>query len=154
MTAVRARIAPDQRAAFLQLVEHPIAAAANFYELYYSVAWNRRLAATNDSRANVFATRAEAAFARDKALSAAYHAVSGGKWNGMMLQTHIGYTSWSDPKSDTMPEVKRVRGSRSQRHRASRVRPSQRDCNGPRFRGWGGRKALSSRCLRDGRRRR
>ncbi|MGA1798953.1 glycosyl hydrolase 115 family protein [Sphingomonas sp. 4RDLI-65] len=110
MTAVRARIAPDQRAAFLQLVEHPIAAATNFYQLYYAVAWNRRLAAANDPHANVFATRAEAAFAHDKALSAAYHAVSGGKWDGMMLQTHIGYTAWNDPKADMMPAVKRVAG--------------------------------------------
>jgi hypothetical protein len=110
MTTARARIAPDQRAAFLQMVEYPIAAVANLYQLYYAVAWNRRLAAENDPRANAFATQAEAAFARDKALSASYHSVSGGKWDGMMLQTHIGYTSWNDPKADVMPEVKRVTG--------------------------------------------
>ena len=33
---------------------------ANLYELYYAVAWNRRLAAAGDSRANVFADHAEA----------------------------------------------------------------------------------------------
>ena len=46
---------PDQRAAYFQLVEHPIAALTNLYELYYAVAWNRPLAAAGDSRANAFA---------------------------------------------------------------------------------------------------
>ncbi|MCP6390900.1 hypothetical protein NL487_28660, partial [Klebsiella pneumoniae] len=49
-------------------------------------------------------------FATDAALSDAYHQLNGGKWNGMMLQTKFGYTSWNDPKTDVMPEVKRVGG--------------------------------------------
>jgi hypothetical protein len=37
----------------------------------------------------------EQAFARDKALSDDYNNVmSGGKWKNMMIQKHIGYTSW------------------------------------------------------------
>ena len=57
------------RDAYLQIVEHPVAAMANLYRLYYAVAWNRRLAAMNDPRADAFADQAEAAFARDQALT-------------------------------------------------------------------------------------
>lgn len=106
--AVRQRLAPDQQDAFAELIGHPVAAMANLYDLYYAVAWNRRLAALDDARANVFAERAKAAFRQDKALTAAYHRLAGGKWDGMMLQTHFGYESWNDPKTDIMPEVKRV----------------------------------------------
>jgi hypothetical protein len=108
MLRVKAMVPGEQRAAYFQLVEHPIAALANLYELYYAVAWNRRLAAAGDARANAFADRAEAAFRRDRQLADEYHALNGGKWNGMMTQTHIGYTGWQQPERDAMPEVRRL----------------------------------------------
>ena len=109
MLRVRSTLPPEQRAAYFQLVEHPIAALTNLYELYYAVAWNRRLAAAGDSRANVFADRAEAAFRRDQEITNAYHALNGGKWDGMMAQTHIGYTGWQQPERQVMPQLKRVK---------------------------------------------
>ncbi|WP_457425767.1 glycosyl hydrolase family 8 [Roseateles sp. P5_E7] len=107
---VKAALRPDQLDAYFQLVEHPVVALANLYRLYYAVAWNRRLAEKGDVRANVFADRAEAAFARDQAISDQYHALANGKWAGMMLQTHIGYTIWQQPEKNIMPAVKRVAG--------------------------------------------
>ena len=106
--AVKTQLRPEQQSAYFQLVEHPVLAMANLYHLYYAVAWNRRLAASDDPRANVFADRADAAFARDGALTAQYHALEDGKWAGMMAQTHIGYTRWQEPKAQVMPEVRRV----------------------------------------------
>lgn len=108
---VKARLRPDQLDAWFQLVEHPVLALGNLYRLYEAVAWNRRLAAAGDARANVFADRAEAAFARDQALTDQYHALAGGKWAGMMLQTHIGYTGWQQPDRNLMPTVQRLPGS-------------------------------------------
>jgi hypothetical protein len=105
---VRAAVPAAQYDAFFQLVEHPILALSNLYQLYYTVAWNRKLAAANDPRANAFADRAEAAFKRDQQIAAQYHALEQGKWDGMMLQTHIGYTTWQQPEKDVMPEVKRL----------------------------------------------
>ncbi|RZJ08967.1 MAG: hypothetical protein EOP39_12580 [Rubrivivax sp.] len=108
---IKAQLRPDQLDAYFQLVEHPVIALANLYRLYYAVAWNRTLAAKNDSRANVFADLAEAAFKRDQAISDQYHAIANGKWAGMMLQTHIGYTTWQQPDKNVMPAVKRVPGT-------------------------------------------
>jgi hypothetical protein len=110
MLRVKAALPPAAGDAYLQIVEHPIAAMANLYRLYYAVAWNRRLAAANDPRANLFADQAEAAFARDAELTRAYHQVNGGKWDGMMSQTHIGYTTWQQPAQQVMPKVVRVEG--------------------------------------------
>src|SRR5690606_35238383 len=78
MLAVRAQLRPDQRDAYFQLLEFPIAALANLYRLYYAAAWNKLLAARNDPRANVFADRVEATFARDSALTDRYHGINGG----------------------------------------------------------------------------
>jgi hypothetical protein len=111
MLRVQKLLSKEQQPAFLQLVEYPIAALSNLYQLYYDVAWNRRLAAAGDARANVFADQAAARFKRDQELVEQYHRANGGKWNGMMLQTHIGYTNWQQPKTQTMPEVKRVETS-------------------------------------------
>jgi hypothetical protein len=108
MQRVRSTLRPEQRAAYFQLVEHPISALTNLYEMYYAVAWNRRLAAAGDARANVFADRAEAAFRRDQEITNAYHAVNDGKWDGMMAQTHIGYTGWQQPESNVPPLVQRL----------------------------------------------
>ncbi len=107
---VKAALKPEQLDAYFQLVEHPVLALATLYRLYEAVAWNRRLAAAGDARANVFADRAEAAFARDQALTDQYHGIAGGKWRGMMLQTHIGYTGWQQPERNVMPALQRVPG--------------------------------------------
>ncbi len=108
---VKAGLKADQLDAYFQLVEHPVLAMANLYRLHYAAAWNRKLAAAGDARADVFADRAEAAFQRDQAIADQYHALANGKWAGMMLQTHIGYTSWQQPDKNIMPAVKRVAGS-------------------------------------------
>jgi hypothetical protein len=105
---VQKAIPPVGREAFYQLVEHPISAMSNLYDLYYAVALNRRLAAANDPRANAYAEAAERAFRRDARITADYDARNAGKWSGMMAQTHIGYTSWQQPPVQVMPAVSRV----------------------------------------------
>ena len=111
MRAVKKDVPAAQRDAYFQLVEHPILALGNLYHLYYAVAWNRTLAAAGDPRANVFADDAEAAFRRDCEITDAYHALNGRKWDGMMAQTHIGYTGWQQPARQVMPAVRRVAGA-------------------------------------------
>ncbi|MBW8844516.1 MAG: glycosyl hydrolase 115 family protein [Burkholderiales bacterium] len=111
VATAKAALRADQLDAYFQLVEHPVLAMANLYRLYFAVAWNQRLAKAGDPRANVFADRAEAAFARDQAIADRYHAIAGGKWAGMMLQTHIGYTNWQQPDRNVMPGVQRVAGA-------------------------------------------
>jgi hypothetical protein len=108
MTGVGERVPHEQQEAFYQLVEYPIRALVNLYEMYYAAAWNHRLVAAGDARANTFADQVEAAFEFDKDLSDRYHVRNGAKWYGMMSQTHIGYSTWQQPEKNVMPEVKRV----------------------------------------------
>jgi len=100
-----------------ELILFPVQAMANLYDLYYSVAMNRKLASEKDLRANYWADRAEDSFKRDSILTHEYnHDIAGGKWNHMMDQTHIGYTTWHEPRGgDKMPEVTRVKPEEAKR---------------------------------------
>src|SRR5690606_22313748 len=82
--ALMEQIDPAARDAYFQLVAHPVAAMRNLYRLYHAVAWNRRLAAAGDVRANHFADLAEDSFIGDRRFMEIYHRLNGGKWDGMM----------------------------------------------------------------------
>ena len=103
-------LAPEYRDAYKQLLLYPVQAMSNLYEMYYAQAMNHKLYAENNPEANRWADKVEQTFARDKALSQDYNQVmSGGKWKNMMIQKHIGYTSWNDNfPADKMPEVYRI----------------------------------------------
>jgi hypothetical protein len=98
---------PDAlRDAYYQLVLFPIEACANLNALYVSAAKNRLYAAQGRASANLMAENVRQLFRTDADLTDAYHhAVAGGKWNHMMSQTHIGYTTWQQPEQNNMPEV-------------------------------------------------
>lgn len=105
---IKARLRPDQQDAYFQLVEHPVLALSNLYEMYYAAAWNKRLMMRNDPRADYFANEVERTFKRDADLTAQYHALNGGKWNGMMNQVHMSYVIWQTPTKQSMPSISRV----------------------------------------------
>jgi hypothetical protein len=105
---VKTKLAPAQRDAFFQLVEHPVLAAGTLGELYATVQANRIHADQGRADTNDLAARARDLFARDAAISREYHEIHGGKWNHMMDQTHIGYTSWRDPATNIMPDVREI----------------------------------------------
>ena len=101
---------PEYRDAYQQLILFPVQAMSNLYQMYYAVAMNRYLAQKNLPEANVWAQRAREAFRRDSLLCASYnHDIAGGKWDGMMIQKHIGYRSWNDDfPADRLPDLKTV----------------------------------------------
>jgi len=95
--------------AYWQLVLYPVSAMANLYQMYYATARNQQLAANNDPEANRWAQLVTDCYRRDSLLAYFYnHEMSGGKWNHMMDQKHIGFYSWHTPKQQTPPSVKHV----------------------------------------------
>ena len=95
--------------AYRQVILFPVQALGNVYEMYYAQAMNRKLYNEGNPEANVWADRVEQCFKRDSLLCLGYNKdIAGGKWDGMMIQKHIGYTIWNDnfPK-DTCPKVMR-----------------------------------------------
>ena len=103
-------LAPEARDAYRQLILFPVQALANLYEMYYAQAMNHALFAQGNPDADRWADEVERCFGRDAALCREYNEeMSGGKWNGMMTQKHIGYRSWNDDfPADRLPEIHRI----------------------------------------------
>lgn len=99
---------PDSlKDAFDQLVVFPINACANLYEMYHAKAMNEYCYARNDRKANDWADKVKACFRRDSLFSDHYnHKIAGGKWQHMMDQVRIGYSSWNEPPRAIMPAVR------------------------------------------------
>jgi hypothetical protein len=107
--AIGSRLPASARAAYGELVLHPVLALGNLYALYRAVAVNRRDAGQGRAAANGWAARARALFARDAAITAWYNdTLAGGKWRHMMDQTHVGYTYWQQPPENVMPAVREI----------------------------------------------
>jgi Glycosyl hydrolase family 115/Gylcosyl hydrolase family 115 C-terminal domain len=104
--AVGALLPAQDHDAYFQLVLYPIEASANLNALYVAAARNRLYAAQGRASANAEADRVAALFARDAELTAQYHALGAGRWNHMMDQTHIGYTSWQQPARQSPPATR------------------------------------------------
>ncbi len=92
------KIPTEMQDAFYQLVEYPAVASAGVAKIY--------LAATLGDSITM-----QTLFERDKQMTDKYNKViAGGKWDGMMLDKHIGYRMWSMPKENTLPQVAQPSG--------------------------------------------
>ena len=109
------QVPAEARDFYRQLVLFPVQAMANLYDMYYAQAMNQYLAGKKNPDANEWADRVAQCFKRDSLLCAAYnHDIAGGKWNGMMIQKHIGYRSWNDNfRADMLPRTTLVSGEES-----------------------------------------
>ena len=99
--------------AYRQIILFPIEVMSNLHQMYFAQAQNNALYKQGNPKANVWADECERFFKRDSIICDYYnHKISGGKWNGMMTQKHIGYTSWNDAfEKDTCPQLFRVSAS-------------------------------------------
>ena len=96
--------------AYRQIILFPIELMSNLHQMYFAQAQNHALYKQGNPKANVWADECERLFKRDSLICDYYnHKMAGGKWNGMMTQKHIGYTSWHDGfEKDTCPKLFRV----------------------------------------------
>ena len=89
--ALKEQIPAEAQDAFYQLVYYPVVASAGVAQIY-------NCATIGDSLAINYLME------KDKRLSDYYNKhISGGKWDGMMLDNHIGYTQWSIPEKNFHP---------------------------------------------------
>ncbi|MBV9124290.1 MAG: glycosyl hydrolase 115 family protein, partial [Planctomycetes bacterium] len=114
--ALAKQLPADQQDAYFELVLHPVKAMAIVNQLYILAGKNHLDAEQGRPEANAMATQVRALFDADAALTKQYnHELAGGKWDHMMDQTHLGYTSWGDPKENTLPPLQGVKPKGSAR---------------------------------------
>jgi hypothetical protein len=103
------KLPDEEKDAFYELVLYPTKASAILNQLYITAAKNQLYASQGRASANELADEAQSLFAMDAEMSHFYnHTLAGGKWEHMMDQTHIGYTSWNEPSVNVMPKVTRI----------------------------------------------
>ncbi|MGA9567128.1 MAG: glycosyl hydrolase 115 family protein [Candidatus Korobacteraceae bacterium] len=106
---IYASLPQNMRDAFYELVLYPTKASALVTKIYITAGKNHLYALQGRASANDLATHVRTLFQADADLSAEYnHKLANGKWNHMMDQTHLGYTSWQQPDANVMPEVREV----------------------------------------------
>jgi len=88
----------DEKAlpAYYALVYYPAMGNLNLQKMHLLAGKNRWLANLNCMEANRLAEQVKACLERDRQLVDEYHAIDGGRWFGMGLSEHIGFTRWNE----------------------------------------------------------
>ncbi|MCX2492708.1 glycosyl hydrolase 115 family protein [Pedobacter sp. PF22-3] len=106
---VNEKLPQQYKDAFYQLVYYPIQAMKTVTDLYIAVGKNRLYFKQGRAATNLQRNLALDFFKYDQQLSDEYnYQLAGGKWNHMMDQVRIGYTSWNDPKKNIMPKTDEI----------------------------------------------
>ncbi|KEZ45453.1 hypothetical protein SAPIO_CDS1766 [Scedosporium apiospermum] len=108
--AVYDALPEDDQVSYFEMVLHPVLAGKTVFEIYSKAAIGARYAREHSYRADEMAQEARDAFEQDKAITARFHGLLGGKWNRMLEQTHIGYNNWQEPAQNSMPPLTTVGG--------------------------------------------
>jgi hypothetical protein len=103
------KLPQEYKDAYYQLILFPTIACANINEMHFTVGKNYMYAKQGRSATNTLAKRVEKLFSKDAELTEYFHTkMANGKWNHMMSQPHIGYTTWDNPPQNIMPPVKEI----------------------------------------------
>jgi hypothetical protein len=95
---------------FYHLILFPVKASSILNELYFTAGRNELYAKQGRSTTNELADKTEILFRADTNLMGYYNReYAGGKWNHFMDQTHLGYTSWVDPRVNNLDALNLIR---------------------------------------------
>ena len=82
--------------AYYSMVHLPLKASVNLLHMHLDAAVNAHYAQQARPVANAYADRVAECMATDAELCTEYAAFRGGKWSGMELEAHIGFTVWNE----------------------------------------------------------
>lgn len=89
-------IPETQKASFYELVYYPAVASFNVLRMQLLAGQNKLMAHQGRKAANSIADEILKCIKKDRELTANFHGLLGGKWNGMALSQHIGFVNWND----------------------------------------------------------
>lgn len=92
-------LCPRERDAYYSMIHFSAMASANLLKLHLYAGKNAHYAAQGKVIANRYFDLAESCIHRDRALGSEFAAFRDGKWAGMELAPHIGFTKWNEDDS-------------------------------------------------------
>ncbi|KAI0691797.1 hypothetical protein BC835DRAFT_1278866 [Cytidiella melzeri] len=111
-TSLYNSLSSDKKAAFFELVHHPVQASFTVQNMWIASGFSALRASQAMLSANGYADQVEDLFAQDYEFEQQYHQLLDGKWDHMMDQTHVMYYYWQQPQANTMPPVTRVQAKK------------------------------------------
>ncbi|MBN2864172.1 MAG: glycosyl hydrolase 115 family protein [Bacteroidales bacterium] len=101
------KLPEESKDAFYQLVLFPVRACAIVNKLYMAAGENDLYSRQGRASTNDMAEQVRLLFRADKSLMGYFNRIfAGGKWNHFMDQSHLGYTSWADPPTNSLRAIK------------------------------------------------
>lgn len=95
--SVDEKIPEEAKASYYGLVYYPAVAGANVQLMNLYAAKNQFYSENAVAAAKLYKEKVDACIAYDEELTKYYNeGMADGKWNGMMLSAHIGFTRWND----------------------------------------------------------
>ncbi len=129
-----ADIRPDTPAgAYYSMIHYPAMASMNLLKMHLYAGKDQHYAAQGRTVANAYAELSEACIRRDRAFAAEWAAFGNGKWNGMQLASHIGFTKWNedDCRYPVLMRVEPVSRPRMSVSRADEERTATKNYGAP-----------------------
>ena len=83
-------------AAYYSLIYFPAKAMINHIRLNIYAGLNHMYAHENRKAANIYGDKVEECIRKNREMNAEFATFKGGKWKGMELEAHIGFTKWND----------------------------------------------------------
>ena len=84
------------REAFYSLIAHPVRSSVTLARMQLYAGKNQYYAKQGRKVANLYGEKLKQAIRDDRALAKAFGEAFDGKWKGMELEEHIGFTKWND----------------------------------------------------------
>lgn len=129
---VMEELPPEEKDAYYSMIHFPAMASMNLLKMHLYAGKNHHYAAQGRVAANAYRKLTKECISGDRELCAEWAAFRGGKWSGMELAPHIGFTRWNEDDS-RMPvtmEVEPVGTPRMSVSRADEERTATK-CYGP-----------------------
>ena len=93
---LRRELPPECRDAYYSLIYFPAEASANLLQMHLCAGFNAMYAKMGWTITNDYAQRVQMHLSKDESLAKEFAAFAQGKWSGMELPNHIGFTHWND----------------------------------------------------------
>lgn len=87
--------AEEAREAYYSMIYYPAAASANLLKMHLYAGFNHLYASQGKAMANVYGEWMDTCILRDEELAREFSAFKGGRWKGMEMAPHIGFTNWN-----------------------------------------------------------
>ncbi len=90
------KVKKEYLAAYIALVYYPAVGNLNVYKMQLYAGLNQYFAKLGAMEANSYIEKIKECMKRDKALIDEYHKIDNGRWYGMGMSEHIGFTQWNE----------------------------------------------------------